>query len=81
MTIYEYDPEEDPDDDEEEEYDWVAKYCSIIDIDRIENKYDDDDLANTMAGWLMDLSLTHVIQDIELDDGYLQIIVVGSPDG
>ena len=30
----------------------------------------------------MDLSLSHVIQDIELDDdGYLQIIVVRSPDG
>ena len=30
----------------------------------------------------MDLSLSHVIQDIELDfDGYLQIIVVRAPDG
>ena len=35
-----------------------------------------------MAGWLMDLSLTHVIDNIELDDdGYLQIIVVRTPDG
>lgn len=30
----------------------------------------------------MDLSLTHVIDNIELDDdGYLQIIVVRTPDG
>ena len=35
-----------------------------------------------MAGWLMDLSLSHVIYNIELEaDGYLQIIVVRSPDG
>ncbi len=77
MTIYEYDPDEDP-----EDYDWDSEYWPIIEIDRIENKYDDDDLTNTMAGWLMDLSLTHVIDNIELDDdGYLQIIVVRTPDG
>lgn len=41
MTIYEYDPDEDP-----EEYDWDSQYWPIIEIDRIENKYDDDDLTN-----------------------------------
>ena len=35
-----------------------------------------------MAGWLMDLSLSHVIDGLEQDDdGCLQIIVVRSPDG
>lgn len=68
MTIYEYDPDE-PDG---EEYDWDSRYWPIIDIDRIANYYDDDDLANTMAGWLMDLSLGHVIYNVELDsDEYL----------
>lgn len=33
-------------------------------------------------GLFMDLSLSHVIDSIELDaDGYLQIIVVRTPDG
>lgn len=66
MAIYEYEPNEDP-----EEYDWDSRYWPIIEIDRIANYYDDDDLANTMAGRLMDLSLSHVIANYYEDDGYL----------
>lgn len=67
-----------PNEEEEDDDDWDddGSYCEIMAIDRIDcPQITDRWIEDYIASWFMDLSLTHTIYNVDVEEEHVIVIV------